>query len=87
MTVRLVLTPSEVTDRQVAVLAAVVEAGCYAEAGHRLGIRVSTVRNHLVEVRQRLAVETTMQAVYVLTARGQLVCPTVGRRGLVHTAI
>ena len=68
------------TDRQVQTLAAVIATGSYGEAAATLGIRPRTVCNHLVGLRLRLGVETTLQAVYVLTARGVLVVPSVGRR-------
>lgn len=67
------------TPRQVAVLAAIVEEGTYVGAGYRLGISPSTVRGHLVDVRRRLGVSTTTQAVYILAMRGQLTCPAIGR--------
>lgn len=70
----------EPTPRQVAVLAAIVEHGSYCAAGAALGISHRTVRGHLVEVRRRLGVDTTTQAVYVLAMRGRLICPGVGRR-------
>ena len=71
---------TDVTPRQLQVLGAHVSAGSYKAAGLALGISPRTVRAHLVNVRQRLAVSTTEQAVYVLTARGVLVVPGVGRR-------
>lgn len=64
---------------QVEVIAAVVAAGTYKAAAARLGLRPGTVRNHLMAPRSRLGVETTTRAVYVLTARGLPVVPSVGR--------
>jgi DNA-binding NarL/FixJ family response regulator len=69
-----------VTPRQLAVLRAHVATGSYRCAAYQLGISYRTVRSHLVAVRLRLGVDTTEQAVYVLTARGVLVVPEVGRR-------
>lgn len=77
----------DLTRRQLAVLAAVVEEGTYAAAGERLCISPRTVRGHLVETRRRLGVDTTAQAVYVLAMRGALLCPTVGRRGTVQRGV
>lgn len=70
----------EPTERQLQVIAAHVAAGTYKGAGDLLGISPRTVRAHLVSIRQRLGVSTSEQAVYVLTARGILVVPGVGRR-------
>jgi DNA-binding NarL/FixJ family response regulator len=68
------------TSRQVQVLAAVVATGSNKGAAYLLGISSHTIRNHLTALRQKLDVETNLQAAYVLTARGVLVIPTVGRR-------
>ncbi len=68
------------TARQVAVLATVIASGTYKEAAFALGISPLTVRNHLADIRYRLGVETNGQAIYVLTALGVLVVPSVGRR-------
>ena len=70
----------DVTPRMVEVVAAHVAAGTYKGAGQALGISPFTVRDALGDVRERLGVETTEQAVYILTARGVLVVPGVGRR-------
>ena len=70
----------DVTPRMVEVVAAHVAAGTYKGAAEALGISPRTVRGHLVAVRERLGVETTEQAVYILTARGVLVVPGVGRQ-------
>jgi len=68
------------TPRQVEVLAAYVVTGSYKCAAEDLGIQYSTVRNHLLTLRMRLGVQTTHQAIYILTARGLLVIPGVARR-------
>jgi DNA-binding CsgD family transcriptional regulator len=75
-----ILLVREPTPRQVEVLATYVVTGSYKCAADELGIRYSTVRNHLVSLRIRLGVQTTPQAIYVMTARGLLVIPGVGRR-------
>ena len=74
----------EPTPRQVEVVAAVVSHGSYACAAEVLGIRPATVRNHLVETRLRMDLDTTLQVVFVLASRGALVCPHVGRRGYIQ---
>lgn len=70
----------EPTARQVEVLRAVVEIGTYKGAATALGLCHATVRNHMTDLRCRLGVMNTAQAVYILTARGVLVIPSVGRR-------
>ncbi len=61
-----------VTDRQLEVLGVVVASGTIKGAAHELGLSASTVRQHLESIRQRLGVETTMQAAVLLAARGAL---------------
>ena len=72
--------PPAPTARQLEVIAAHVATGSYKGAGWALGISPRTVRSHLVTLRIRLGVATNEQAVYVLTARGVLVLPGIGRR-------
>jgi len=75
-----------VTPRQLQVLAAVVATGTYKGAAFELGVRRDTVRNHLVKLRRSLGVDTTWQAVYLLTASGDLIVPGFGRPpGVVRT--
>ena len=62
----------EPTPRQVEVVAAIVSTGSYACAAEVLGIRPSTVRNHLLETRHRMGLTTTVQVVFVLASRGDL---------------
>ena len=68
------------TARQIEVLAAIIATGSYAAAADSLGLSPTTVRGHLVAVRSRLGVETTVQAAYILAMRGVLIVPSVGRR-------
>lgn len=60
------------TRRQVEVLEAYLVTGSYSAAAARLGIAYPTVRNHMTDLRCRLGVDTTAQAVYVLALRGEL---------------
>ena len=68
------------TRRQVEALAAVITTGTCAGAGVMLGISGRTIGVHLAGLRQRLGVDTTIQATYILVARGEIVVPSVGRR-------
>ena len=54
------------TPRQVEVLRAYVATGSYGAAADSLGIAKATVRNHLHDLRLRLGVGTTAQAVFLL---------------------
>jgi DNA-binding NarL/FixJ family response regulator len=64
-----------VTARQIAVIQARIATGTGKGAAHRLGISLSTVNGHLAELRCRLNVDTTEQAVYTLTRDGRLRVP------------
>lgn len=57
------------TDREVGVVAAVLEAGSEKAAAHRLGLSHSTVKHHLANARSRVGAETTAQLVWILAAR------------------
>ena len=62
--------PSErATDRELAVVAAVLEAGSEKAAAHRLGLSHSTVKHHLANARSRVGAETTAQLVWILAPR------------------
>ena len=62
--------PSErATDREVGVVAAVLEAGSEKTAAHRLGLSRSTVKHHLANARSRVGAETTAQLVWILAPR------------------
>jgi DNA-binding NarL/FixJ family response regulator len=57
------------TDREVAVVAAVVTAGSEKAAAHRLGLSHSTVKHHLASARSKVGATTTAQLVWILGAR------------------
>lgn len=57
------------TDREVAVVAAVIVAGSEKAAAHRLGLSHSTVKHHLANARSKVGVATTAQLVWILAAR------------------
>ena len=67
----------QATQRQMDVLAAYVEAGgSVAEAAEIAGIRPSTVKRHLADLRARSGL-TTEQLIYSGRAAGWLVVPTL----------
>src|SRR5436190_17317987 len=57
------------TDREVDVVAAVLETGSEKAAAHRLGLSHSTVKHHLANARSKVGAETTAQLVWVLAER------------------
>ena len=57
------------TERELAVLAAVIAAGSEKAAAHRLGLSHSTVKHHLASARLRAGVTTTAQLVWILQSR------------------
>jgi DNA-binding NarL/FixJ family response regulator len=57
------------TDREVAVVAAVMAAGSEKAAAHRLGLSHSTVKHHLANARSKVGAETTAQLVWILGPR------------------
>lgn len=57
------------TDREIAVVAAVLDAGSEKAAAHRLGLSHSTVKHHLASARSKAGVTTTAQLVWILGAR------------------
>jgi DNA-binding NarL/FixJ family response regulator len=57
------------TDRELAVVAAVLATGSEKAAAHRLGLSHSTVKHHLANVRTRAGVATTAQLVWILGPR------------------
>ena len=70
MTRRPPCRPAELaTDREVGVVAAVLEAGSEKAAAHRLGLSHSTVKHHLANARARVGAETTAQLVWILAPR------------------
>jgi predicted ArsR family transcriptional regulator len=64
--------PATPTPRQVDVLAAFVAVGSVAEAAARVGIRPSTAKRHLADLRARSGL-TTEQLIYAGRAEGWLV--------------
>ena len=57
------------TDREIAVVAAVLDAGSEKQAAHRLGLSHSTVKHHLAIARCKVGATTTAQLVWILAAR------------------
>ena len=57
------------TDRELAVVAAVIAAGSEKAAAHRLGLSHSTVKHHLANARSRVGATTTAQLVWILAPR------------------
>ena len=57
------------TDREVLVVAAVLDAGSEKAAAHRLGLSHSTVKHHLANARSKVGAETTAQLVWILASR------------------
>jgi len=57
------------TEREVGVVAAVLDAGPERAAAHRLGLSHSTVKHHLANARSKLGAETTAQLVWILAPR------------------
>ncbi len=57
------------TDREVAVVAAVLNAESEKAAAHRLGLSHSTVKHHLANARSKVGVTTTAQLVSILAKR------------------
>jgi DNA-binding NarL/FixJ family response regulator len=57
------------TERELGVVAAVLEAGSEKAAAHRLGLSHSTVKHHLANARSKVGVTTTAQRVWILAPR------------------
>ncbi len=57
------------TDREIAVVAAVIAAGSEKAAAHRLGLSHSTVKHHLANARGKVGAVTTAQLVWILAER------------------
>ena len=62
-------TGGTATDRELAVVAAVLATGSEKAAAHRLGLSHSTVKHHLANARTRAGVATTAQLVWILGPR------------------
>lgn len=57
------------TERELVVVAAILEAGSEKAAAHRLGLSHSTVKHHLANARSKVGVTTTAQLVWILAER------------------
>ena len=64
------------THRQMDVLAAFVAAGSVQDAAELVGIRPSTVKRHLADLRARSGL-TTEQLIYSGRASGRLIVPSL----------
>lgn len=69
MTRRPSRTAERATDREVAVVAAVLAAGSEKAAAYRLGLSHSTVKHHLANARSKVGASTTAQLVWILGPR------------------
>jgi hypothetical protein len=72
--------PRTPTARQVDVLAAFVAAGSVAEAAARVGVRPSTAKRHLADLRARSGLSTE-QLIYRGRAEGWLVVASLEPSG------
>ena len=61
--------PARATERELVVVAAVLEAGSEKAAAHRLGLSHSTVKHHLASARSKVGATTTAQLVWILGPR------------------
>jgi hypothetical protein len=68
--------PRTPTARQVDVLAAFVATGSVADAAARVGVRPSTAKRHLADLRARSGL-TTEQLIYRGRAEGWLLVPSL----------
>jgi transposase len=57
------------TERELVVVAAVLQAGSEKAAAHRLGLSHSAVKHRLARARARVGAETTAQLVWILAPR------------------
>ena len=79
--------PHTRTRRQVYVLTAFVEAGgSVSEAAARVGIRPSTAKRHLADLRARSGL-TTEQLIYCGRAEGWLNVPSLERDGPLNLSV
>ena len=65
----------DVTPRQLAVIRVFLAVGGLKGAAYALGVSPFTVRNHLINARRRVGVETNEQLIYILSRRGSLKLP------------
>lgn len=54
------------TEREIVVIAAVLETGSEKAAAHRLGLSHSTVKHHRAKARSKVGAETTAQLAWIL---------------------
>ena len=57
------------TDREVLVVAAVLDAGSEKAAANRLGLSHSTVKRHLANARSKVGAATAAQLLWILAPR------------------
>ena len=62
-------TRARPTDRELAVVEAVLVAGSEKEAACRLGLAHSTIKHHLARARAKVGATTTAQLVWILAPR------------------
>ena len=74
------------TPRDREALRALVATGSTCEAAYAIGCAPSTLKNRLATIRDKLGVVSTVQAVAILAARGELEVPDL-RREQVGTAV
>ena len=80
------LLPRTPPARQIDVLAAfVASGGSVSEAAARVGVRPSTAKRHLADLRARTGL-TTEQLIYVGCASGRLVVPSLEPTGVIATS-
>lgn len=63
------MTTDTPTTAELRALRAYIEAGSARDAAARLGTSESTVKGHLANIRSKLGVKTTAQAVFLLHDR------------------
>lgn len=59
-------TRARATDRELAVVEAVLSTGSEKAAAHRLGLSHATVKHHLAKARWKVGAATTAQLVWIL---------------------
>ena len=62
-------TRARATDRELAVVEAVLATGSEKAAAHRLGLSHSTVKHHLANARSRVGAATTAQRLWIMAPR------------------
>jgi DNA-binding NarL/FixJ family response regulator len=67
--VRTARNSGDASERELAVVTAVIEAGSEKAAAHRLGLSHSTVKHQLPTARSKVGATTTAQLVWILGPR------------------